>query len=122
MERTLTITTNEDWKASLRGASKAARIGMKRGTYQGETLNFETPGAFFSHLTANRWAMLNELQKAGPAVSVRELARRLDRDVRRVHDDVVGLAELGLVERADDGVLCPYSDIHVDMHVSRLAA
>jgi len=122
MERKLTITTNKDWKAALRGAGKAADAAMKRGSYQGETLNFETPGAFFSHLTANRWAMLDELQKTGPAVSVRDLARRLGRDVRRVHDDVVGLTALGLVERADDSVLCPYSDIHVDMHVSRLAA
>jgi hypothetical protein len=32
--------------------------GMKRGTYQGETLNFETPSAFFSRLTSNRWTML----------------------------------------------------------------
>ena len=50
---------------------------------------------------------------------VRELARRLGRDVRRVHADVCVLAELGLVERtASGGLLCPFADIHIDMHVS----
>lgn len=51
-------------------------------------------------------------------MAVRELARRAGRDVRRVHEEVQVLTELGLVERDDaDGVLCPYADVHVDMHV-----
>jgi predicted transcriptional regulator len=56
-------------------------------------------------------------------VAVRELARRLDRDVKRVHADACVLAELGLVERtASGGLLCPFADIHVDMHLSTRAA
>ncbi|ANN79530.1 hypothetical protein [Bordetella flabilis] len=122
MERNLTITTRRDWAAALREAGVAATKGMKRGTYQGETLNFETPAAFFSRLTSNRWTMLAELQGAG-SIGVRELARRLSRDVKRVHDDATALVELGLIERSETGALsCPYADIHVDMHVSRLAA
>ncbi|OZI21513.1 hypothetical protein CAL26_23610 [Bordetella genomosp. 9] len=106
----------------MREAGAAAAEGMKRGKYQGEKLNFETPSAFFSRLTSNRWAMLAELQGAGN-VGVRELARRLGRDVKRVHDDATALVELGLIERSEAGALsCPYADIHVDMHVSRLAA
>jgi predicted transcriptional regulator len=66
--------------------------------------------------------MLAELQGAGN-VGVRELARRLGRDVKRVHDDATALVELGLIERSETGALsCSYVDIHVDMHVSRLAA
>jgi predicted transcriptional regulator len=122
MERKLTITTRRDWAAALRDAGTVAAKGIKRGTYQGETLNFETPGAFFSRLTSNRWAMLAELQGAG-SVGVRELARRPGRDVKRVHEDAIALAELGLIERSETGALsCPYVDIHVDMHVSRSAA
>jgi hypothetical protein len=35
-----------------------------------------------------------------------------------VHEDVVILAELGLLERtASGGVLCPYSSMHIDMHL-----
>jgi hypothetical protein len=54
MERKLTITTRRDWATALREAGARAAKGMKRGTYQGETLNFETPSAFFARLTSNR--------------------------------------------------------------------
>jgi len=53
-------------------------------------------------------------------MAVRELSRRADRDVKRVHEDVQVLAELGMDERDDaDGVLCPYTDVHIDMQVQR---
>ena len=49
-------------------------------------------------------------------MSVRELARVVNRDVKRVHDDIVVLAELGLLERTEGGgVACPYSLMHIDM-------
>lgn len=122
MERKLTITTRGDWKAALRKAGTVAAKGIKEGRYQGETLNFETPGAFFSRLTPNRWEMVAELQGAG-SVGVRELARRLGRDVKRVHDDASALVEVGLLERSESGALtCPYTDIHVDMHMGKRAA
>lgn len=63
-----------------------------------------------------RWASVHALLGAGE-LSVRELARRVGRDVKRVHEDVTALADLRLVERTDSGgVCCPYADIHVDMH------
>ena len=117
MERTLNITIRADWKSALREAGMLAVKGIGSGSYMGETLNFETPAAFFSRLSANRWAMITALQGAG-AVGVRELARRLGRDVKRVFEDARALVELGLVERDDQGALtCPYEDIHVDMHL-----
>jgi len=78
-KRTLTVTIKPDWRAALR---TAARDAFAADAYQGETLNFETPAAFFSRLTEKRWAMLYALQGAGE-VPVRELARRLERDVKR---------------------------------------
>ena len=113
--RTLTITTNTDWKSALRAAGEKAKVGLATGTYQGETLNFATPGAFFSHLTERRWEMLNELLRSG-TIGVRELARRLGRDVKRVHEDAAVLVNLGLIERDERGALtCPFANIHVDM-------
>jgi predicted transcriptional regulator len=123
MQRTLTITIRPDWQASVREAVATARIGLERGAYMGERLNFETPRAFFSRLTGNRWRMIETLQAAEGEIGVRELARRLGRDIKRVHEDAVTLAELGLIERNASGRLtCPYADIHVDMHVMRKAA
>ena len=117
-KRTLTVTINPDWRTSLRDA---ARQAFAADAYQGETLNFESPAAFFSRLTENRWTMLHTLQGAGE-LAVRELARRLERDVKRVHEDAGVLVELGLVERTEKGgLLCPFEDIHVDMHLKRAA-
>lgn len=111
--RTLTVMLNPDWRTALRAAGRAAR----QLTYQGETLNFGTPADLFERLTARRWAFMG----AG-AVSVRELARRVDRDMTRVHEDVTQLAELGLVERTPTGgVLCPVVDIRVDLRLHRAA-
>lgn len=119
MERTLTITLQPDAWAALR---KNARAAFAAKTYRGETLNFESPAAFFGHLTQRRWALLNALQGAGE-VPVRELARCLGRDVKRVHEDAAVLVELGLLERTERGALvCPYADIHVDMHLKQARA
>jgi predicted transcriptional regulator len=36
------------------------------------------------------------------------------RDVRRVHEDVGILSQLGLLERTEDaGVVCPYDCVHI---------
>ena len=98
---------------SLQQAGKAVRADR----YQGETLDFESPGAFFGRLTERRWALVTALQGQG-AIAVRELARRAGRDVKRVHEDVQVLTALGLVERDDaGGVLGPLADVHIDMPV-----
>jgi hypothetical protein len=89
-ERFLTITLQPDWQAGLRAAAQAAQ----KDTYQGEVLNFESPGHFFGQLTEKRWALVRTAQGKGE-LSVRELARLVARDVKRVHEDVVVLADLG---------------------------
>jgi phage FluMu protein gp41 len=91
MQRNLTITLEPDWKAAMRATAKLA----KAKTYQGEVLNFETPAQFFGQLTERRWELVRTAQGRGE-ISVRELARLVDRDVKRVHEDVTVLAALGL--------------------------
>jgi predicted transcriptional regulator len=112
--RTLTITLDPDWKSGLRSAARRATARI----YQGEVLNFEGPDAFFGRLTERRWVLLRTLQDQG-TLAVRELARRVERDVKRVHEDVQVLADLGLVESAEDGgVCCPFTQVHIDMRLS----
>ena len=73
--------------------------------------------AFLPSLLATKTNRPRSAQGKGD-LSVRELARALGRDVKRVHEDVVILAELGLLERtASGGVLCPYSSMHIDMYL-----
>ena len=112
-DRYLTITLQPDWKGALRAAAQVT----KAGTYQGEVLNFETPAQFFGQLTEKRWDIVRAAQGKGE-LSVRELARLVDRDVNRVHEDVVTLADLGLLERTKSGgVICPYTSMHIDMYL-----
>lgn len=116
-QRTMTITLQQDWKAALR---QAGRRGTAR-SYQGEVLNFESPGEFFGRMSERRWALVRALQGQGE-IALRELARRVDRDVKRVHEDVQELIELGLVERGEGGgVVCPFSTVHIDMELRAAA-
>jgi predicted transcriptional regulator len=113
MQRNLTITLEPDWKAALRATAKRAQAK----TYQGEVLNFETPAQFFGQLTERRWELVRTAQGRGE-ISVRELARLVDRDVKRVHEDVTVLAALGLLERTEQGgLVCPFTSMHIDMYL-----
>ena len=113
-DRFLTITLQPDWQAGLRAAAVAAQ----KGTDQVEGLNFESPGHFFGMLTEKRWELVRAAQGKGE-LSERELARQVGRDVKRVYEDVVALAELGLLERTEaESVVCPFASLHIDMHLT----
>ena len=95
-----------------RNAARRIANGLASGTYQGETFNFESPGAFFCKLTEKRWAIVHALQADGGEIGVRERARRVGRDVKRVHTDGCVLAEIGLIEWTEAGGLrCPFADL-----------
>jgi predicted transcriptional regulator len=112
-DRYLTITLQPDWKAGLRQAAKSA----KARTYQGEVLNFETPAQFFGQLTEKRWDIVRSIQGRGE-LPIREVARIVQRDVKRVHEDIGILTDLGLLERTENGgVCCPYTSMHIDMYL-----
>ena len=38
-----------------------------------------------------------------------------------MHEDVAMLIDLGLLERTDDGVACPFARIHVDIELKAAA-
>jgi len=113
--RTLTVQIEPDLDADTEQFVQLAERGLASGQYQGDFLTFATPAVLFDQLTSNRWQMVDRLLGAG-VVGVRELARRLGRDVRRVHEDAAVLVRLGLLEKTDTGALCcPYGRIHINM-------
>jgi len=76
--------------------------------------SFESPAALFRVLSPKRWELIERMQALGPT-SVRGLARALERDVKRVHEDVGVLVEVGLVEKTAGGkVQVPYAVIEAD--------
>ena len=45
-------------------------------------------------------------------MAVRELARRLDRDVKSVHGDVQALLAAGVLRKAEGRIVFPYDAVH----------
>lgn len=75
---------------------------------------FATPELLWKVLTAKRWQLLKALCGAGP-VSIREAARRVGRDVKAVHSDVVALRNAGVLESADGGrIVFPFDAVKVE--------
>ncbi|MDP1696923.1 MAG: transcriptional regulator [Xanthomonadaceae bacterium] len=90
----------QTWKAGK--AHTSARIA------------FASPELLWKVLTAKRWELLKALCGAGP-VSIREAARRVNRDVKAVHGDITALLCAGLLNRAEaGGVEFPFDAVKVE--------
>jgi predicted transcriptional regulator len=77
-------------------------------------ISFATPELLWKVLTAKRWELLKAFCGAG-SISIREAARRVGRDVKAVHGDVVALLNAGLLDRSDDGgIIFPYESVKVE--------
>jgi predicted transcriptional regulator len=88
------------WKTGK--AQKSARI------------SFASPELLWKVLTAKRWELLKAMCGAGP-ITVREIARRVDRDIKSVHTDLIALLQAGVLDRTDAGQLVfPYESVKVE--------
>ncbi|MEN9727823.1 MAG: hypothetical protein RL434_2189 [Pseudomonadota bacterium] len=77
-------------------------------------ISFASPELLWKVLTAKRWELIKALCGAGP-MSIREAARRVGRDVKGVHGDVVALLNAGLLMRTDQGAIeFPYEAVKVE--------
>ena len=82
-------------------------------------LNFEDFAMLLSVLTPKRLALLKALRQHGP-LSVRGLAKHLERDYKNVHADASALEKVGLIERTKDRLLRAPWDV-IDAHVRLVA-
>lgn len=87
-----------------------------RGEDQGAHISFASPELLFSLMTARRWQIVRVMAGAGP-MSIREVARRVGRDVKAVHSDVQALLTAGILQKSEGRVLFPYEAVHVDLLV-----
>lgn len=75
---------------------------------------FATPELLWKVLTAKRWDLLKALCGVG-AVSIREAARRVGRDVKAVHGDVTALLDAGILDRVEGGkITFPFEAVQVE--------
>jgi len=100
--------------ASEKAVSKRFLAACKTEQHQGTFIGFETVEQLWKTMTLKRWQVLKVMTGAGE-LTIREVARRAERDVKAVHGDVTALLLCGLVEKTDSGkVLFPYDVVHVD--------
>jgi predicted transcriptional regulator len=83
------------------------------GKPQGAFISFETPALLFKALTQKRWELLSAMTGGG-AMTLREAARRVERDVKAVHRDVHGLLDAGILQKTEDGrIVFPFDAVRV---------
>jgi len=84
------------------------------GEEQGEFISFDSPQLLFKVLSGKRWDLLKVMTGAGP-MTIRETARRMERDVKAVHGDVKALLAAGLLRKTEKGqILFPFDAVHVN--------
>ena len=100
--------------AKLEKVKRRAREAFK-GKKQGSRITFASAELLFRLLTAKRWELLRALAAAGP-VTIREAARRVNRDVKAVHGDVHALLDAGILQKTRDGLIAfPFDAIRADV-------
>lgn len=84
------------------------------GKPQGDYISFASVDLLWKILAPNRMAILKTLTGSEP-LALREIARRVGRDVKAVHTDVQMLLRAGVLEKNDaDKIVFDYDAIHVD--------
>jgi predicted transcriptional regulator len=103
---TLEVSSAEDVRRRVLEAFK--------GKKQRARISFATPELLWRVLTAKRWELLKVMAGQGP-LTIREAARRLDRDVKAVHADVHALLNAGILDKAKSGgIELRFDAVHVD--------
>lgn len=98
-------------KAALAEALAAAKSGRSQKSAR---ISFASPELLWKVLTAKRWELLKAMCGAGP-MSIREAARRVERDVKAVHADVTALLLAGVIDRTEAGQIeFPYEAVKVE--------
>jgi predicted transcriptional regulator len=103
---TLEVASAQDVKRRVLEAFKGKR--------QRARISFATPELLWKVLTAKRWELVKAMAGQGP-LTMREVARRIGRDVKAVHGDAHALLDAGLLDKTEDGRLVfPFDAVRVD--------
>lgn len=91
------------------------------GKQQGNFITFESPELLFKTLSGRRWQIVSLMTGAG-SMTIREIARRMNRDVKTIHGDVHALLNTGILQKTEDNrIVFPYEALHVDFMLKEAA-
>ena len=100
--------------SSRKEANARLMRALETGKPQNAYRSFESTADLWRTLSPKRWDVLKAMTGVG-AISLREVARRVERDVKGVHADVHVLLNAGLLDKTDDGkIIFPFNAVHVD--------
>lgn len=106
--------------ASIDDAKQRLAAAFRREP-QGERIDFASVDVLWQVLAPKRWRILQAMVGDGP-LAIREVARRVGRDVKAVHGDVHALLAAGVLDRTATGqVVFPYDQVHVDFSLAARA-
>ena len=112
--KTATIRIRRHTATALAEMGERFIRAWHEGKSDADTFDLDSPKALSPAPTPKRRELIERLQALGE-VSLRALARSLERDVKRVHEDAAVLLEWGLIERTPQGKLhVPYDKIHTE--------
>ena len=101
--------------AGLDAGLTAFKAAWENGAAEDDArISFASPELLWRVLSAKRWELLKAMTGQGP-ISLREAARRVDRDVKAVHGDAHALLDAGILRRTEGGEIeFPFDAVHVD--------
>jgi predicted transcriptional regulator len=111
-----TVTFSVASRSDVTRRAQAAFAGKAQGAH----ISFPTADLLWQTLTRKRWEILHAMTGCG-SLSIREVARRVGRDVKAVHGDVVALILAGVIVRDERGVVFPFDAVHVDFTLTKAA-
>ena len=112
-----TVTLSVASRADITKRALSAFNGQQQGAH----ISFSSAELLWQTLTRKRWELLKAMTGQG-AMTIREAARRVERDVKAVHGDVHALLDSGVLERTQDGLIVfPYDAVHVDFMLTAAA-
>jgi predicted transcriptional regulator len=109
-ERAITVISSVASCAEI----TARALDAFAGQAQGNRISFASTELLWQVLGPKRLAILRAMAGQG-GLSIREIARRVGRDVKAVHGDVHALLDAGLLDRTDEGLITfPYDAVRVE--------
>ncbi len=95
-------------------AKSRARRPVRTRTRRGVVIAFPNAEMLWKAIRPKRWQILRAMMGAGP-LTIRDVSRRVKRDVKLVHADVHVMLDAGILEHTKTGqVILPFDAIHID--------
>ncbi|XGI84777.1 transcriptional regulator (plasmid) [Halorutilales archaeon Cl-col2-1] len=120
-EGTDLIITSETWEEFKEGSVDRAR-SLDEGEQPPHVVNIEDPSEFRKLLTPKRLELIETVVE-DPPESIRDLADKLDRGLREVHEDLELLEEYGIVKFEEEGrakrPYIPYETVRISGEIAK---